>query len=104
MAKPKKADVVAKLEAAKIAFDPKLTVDELVKLLPQESAVAEDPGPTGAVADAEVPAEPEVGGKGSATVYAKNGMVVRTYTKEDHGKDYKELAKGYASKIGGTSK
>lgn len=41
---------------------------------------------------------------GSASVYSRNGSFVRTYTSEIHGSNYKTLAKGYASKIGGTVK
>ena len=88
MAKPKKADVVAKLEAAGIVFDAESTVDELIALLPVDESKKDD--------------ESEDDGKGTATVLSKTGAPVRTYTKEVHGKEYKDLAKQYATKIGGS--
>lgn len=39
-----------------------------------------------------------------ATVYSGNGNVVRTYTKEIHGKDFKKLAKQFADGSGFTWK
>lgn len=35
-------------------------------------------------------------------VYNKNGGYVRTYSEEQHGEGYHELALGYAKKIGGS--
>jgi len=38
--------------------------------------------------------------KDTADVVSKNGVVVRTYSKELHGSHYKELAKEFAAKRG----
>lgn len=100
MAKPKKGDVIEQLEKAKIAFDPTMTVDELVALLPKEPEAPAGDAP-------EAPTEPEApaeGDKGTKTVYNTRGQAVRTYSKENHGADYAKLAKEYAEKIGGSVK
>lgn len=39
-----------------------------------------------------------------ASVYKDNGEFVRTYSKSVHGKDFKKLAKEFASKISGSVK
>ena len=46
-------------------------------------------------------AEAEVSSKGSAKVVFRNGNDSRVYTKELHGKDFAEIAKGFAKKVGG---
>lgn len=38
------------------------------------------------------------------SVFNSNGGFVRVYSKELHGKDYADLAKGFAKKIGGSVK
>jgi len=40
--------------------------------------------------------------KGEAFVYSTSGIFVRKYSSEDHGKDYKKLAEGFAKKIKGS--
>lgn len=97
MANPTRAKVVEALEKAGVQFDAEATLKDLMPLyekLPAEGATSTD-------ADKK-DEEEDTGGKGSATVYNKTGAPVRTYTKAVHGKEYKDLAKEYATKIGGS--
>lgn len=94
-----KADVVADLEAKKIAFDPEATKAELEALL---DAAPEAPATPGAVETPAVEVEEPTDGKGVAVVLSKNGQYARSYSKAIHGKEYKDLAKQYAAKIKGS--
>lgn len=38
---------------------------------------------------------------GEVSVYSPNGELIRTYSEDKHGEDYKELAKGFAEKVAG---
>lgn len=70
-----KAEIVATLTAAGIAFDENLSVKELKALIPKSD-------------------------KNSATVVWPGG--VRVYSKDVHGEDYEDLAEEFATKKGGT--
>ncbi len=48
--------------------------------------------------------EEEETSEDESSVYKENGEFVRTYSKSLHGKDFKKLAKEFASKIGGSVK
>lgn len=78
-----KAEIVAELESMGLDFDPSATKAELKALLP---------------ASEEADEAPVV--KGAATVLWRGGS--RTYTKEEHGADYKALAQSFAEKKGGS--
>lgn len=44
--------------------------------------------------------KPETG-KSTASVFAPDGKLIRTYSKEVHGENFLELAKGFARKVAG---
>jgi hypothetical protein len=52
------------------------------------------------VAEEIVVEEPAVEDTGSVVVLRADGEVMRTYTKTEHGAEYRALAKGYAEKKG----
>lgn len=75
----KKADIIAKLTELGIEFDENAKASELGALLPAESKKVQ-----------------------MVAVLSKLGAKVREYSLEVHGKEFVELAEGYAGKIGGS--
>ncbi len=68
-----------------------------------EKAAAEAATPAGTPSEASTaPADVEVSSSQSVSVYNRSGGYVRTYSREEHGPDYRKLAAGYATKIAGT--
>ncbi len=112
MAKPKIADVKAKLEELGIVFDKKAKLDELLALLPEdaraeltgeeeeEESEDEEEGEEGDEEEEESAAADKKGKP--AVVLSRTGSVARTYNKTDHGPKYRDLAAEYAKKIGGS--
>ncbi len=62
------------------------------------------PAPTGAVPAPAAPAAASKESKTSFDVVTADGVLVRTYTVEEHGPKAGELAKEYAGKIQGSIK
>lgn len=78
-----KPEIIARLTELGIAHDPSANKPELEALLPVEEGDNKE----------------EKVGKNSATVSWKGKT--RTYSKELHGADFKELAKEFAAKVNG---
>jgi len=53
------------------------------------------------IKEPEIKKEPKIEVKTNVKVLNKSGDLVRTYDLEVHGKDFKKLADGFATKIGG---
>lgn len=110
----KKDEIIAKLTELGIEHDPSAKKDDLFALLPDNVRNPEGEntgnggttdGEGGGGEDGNGGDENDGGdaeGKGNlADVLGRNGQVVRTYSKDAHGKNFRDLAKSFATKIGG---
>jgi len=97
-----KKEIVAKLEAAGIAFDPKAKPKDLRELLSQIPPENIQPGNPEAPSTPEAPAtEPSKAGKDEVVVKFRDHQgkpTERVFSKEVHGKDYAKLAEEFKKK------
>lgn len=97
-----KAEIVAKLEEAKIEFDPAANKADLLALLPEADRDESSTDTEEKDKKEDGDDEPAKKDGGVAVVLSRSGSEVRTYSKELHGPKYRDLAKEYAKKISGS--